>query len=180
MKVRVLPLILTCAITKGCFVMKFLALEHHLQLQPRLIVLENPLAASRWNIFVASEGYRASLSLVKSTHFLIKMRFEGTSTSLFLGGFFVLFLFCCLTNIFLFYRFYRETDRRSLYVYVYFTSVLFLFQMQRKHLKPDKQSRHRVYTQQYDSTTEWLYILVAFRLLTYTRRNDFAILTIRN
>ena len=54
MTVRVQSLILTCAITKGCLVMKFLALEHHLQLHPILAVSKNLLAVSGRNI-VASE-----------------------------------------------------------------------------------------------------------------------------
>ena len=39
----------------------------------------------------------------------------------------------------------------------------FLLQVQRKHQQSGNQSRRRVYTQ-YDSTTERLYILLAFRL----------------
>ena len=44
--------------------MKFLALEHHLHLHPRLVVSKNPVAASGRNIVAASKGCRTSLSLV--------------------------------------------------------------------------------------------------------------------
>ena len=69
-----------------------------------------------------------------------------------------------VSRYFLFYRFYREADRTSLQVYIYLASVLFLLKVQRKHQKPDNQSRRQVYTQRYDSTTEPLCILLAFRL----------------
>ena len=44
--------------------MKFLALEHHLQLHPKLVVTKNPLVANGQNIAVAMEGCRANLCLI--------------------------------------------------------------------------------------------------------------------
>ena len=69
--------------------------------------------------------------------FLIRLRFERTSAP----QFFCFFWFYRFPDIFLFYRFYCETDMINLQVYIYLASVLFLLQMQWKHQQSDIQSR---------------------------------------
>ena len=80
--------------------MKFLALEHHLKLHPRLVVSKNPLAASGQNIVVASKGYSLSC-LVNSTHLFDKIHiWRNKRSSIFL--FFLILPFSryssCSTN----------------------------------------------------------------------------------
>ena len=142
--------------------MKFLALKHHVQLHPGIVVSKNPQ-----NIVAPLEGYRASLTcLVKSTHVFdwdLKKQVEiwrNKCPSIF----FFVFLILPFPDIFLFYRFYHETGRVSLQVCFYLASVLFLLQVQRKHQQPNNQARCRICTQQYGSTTERLCFLLPFWL----------------
>ena len=95
---------------------------------------------------------------------MIKLRFEGTSAPLFFC-FVLLCFYFAVSPIFSCSIDFTERQIGHLYMSTFIhLSSFFLFQMQTKHQQPNKKSRHRVYTQRYDSTKEWLCILVAFWL----------------
>ena len=145
--------------------MKFLAVEHHRRVHPRIVVSKIRYKRAGKIYLSPQKGIGLVSLLFGKVHslILIKLRFEGTRLLYFFN-----FSNFTVSRIFSYFTTFTPThfypDRTSLQVYIYLASVLFLLQVQRKHKQPDNQSRCRVYTQRYDSTTERLWILLTLWL----------------